>query len=510
MPQLVCADESGLYLSKYRSKPIYGSTYFYFDRIYTLEKYDLNFKPVFSYQYKEESSDFRFEKFLLLKKRLYIFSYTYKPKEKKFTIYCSEINKETGKLLAPFKEILAAAQDLKNIAFQINIFPTTDSNDICVSLKIEDKKQQTVFCTIVNQDLKQKHTTTINTSIQPELYRIREVFIDSENLTLLAVSNRKFKNEKRQNRPEFSHFTVEGYDKKGQKLYEVNTGSSTRHVINQKTFLIAGKELIIAGAYNNDISKKEISGLFVDRYDIQNGKLIATASKELPKELIEQIKKRIYLSSTGIKDEANEEGLPNNFIIKSMFVNPITSKPTILAEVVCEYITPGKEFSMATITTADVFVIEIDEKQELKIATLPKKQVQRYQLGGLMVSFDDDEETNYNLTNTTLDDNSSFSHFIIKDKLIFFINDNPANATVTNATEKTTDANNIKKSNFYAMGYDFTKGIFTRKFLQSNAEQPIPLTKNAFIVGNEVFFLASLSANFLSKPDFKFIKVIVK
>ncbi|MBS4065208.1 MAG: hypothetical protein KGZ74_11650 [Chitinophagaceae bacterium] len=509
IPNLIAVDESGIYTTSYRDKIIYMN-YFTNQKIYTLTKYDLNFTETYSYEFKDESGKYRFEKFLHFKNRLYIISYIYKQKEKSFTIYGAEINKSTGKLVNDFTELLSVDADLKKSGFDIEANVAKDSSTIQVVVNIKDEstQQQISYC-VIDEGLKLKYKGFLPPMERSDVYRIREIHID-DNSVYLYASLYKFHNEKRRRANIFSHFLIEKFDTRGKKIFTINTDSKERHVLSQKTVVLNNKEISVTGAYSKNQESNEIVGLFLEKYDLETGQIISTSKKDLDNGLIDQIRKRMILTSSGVKDEKKEEGLPNYLSIQNIIVNPQTSKLLVIGELLSRYVTTGPQFSIVTYTAGDLFIIEEVDQNGLSVTTLPKKQIQKYQFNGPIVEFaQSTEDINYELNNkNSLDFYISYTHFIYKGNLILFLNDHPGNTNIKAATEKINEAADIRASNFNVLTYDLTKHQFNRKNLKSNNEAPIPLINSGSLIRNEIIFL-SRQPRFLGKLEFNFIRITV-
>jgi hypothetical protein len=170
----------------------------------------------------------------------------------------------------------------------------------------------------------------------------------------------------------------------------------------------------------------------------------------------------------------------------------------------------SKTYSRVRFTNSDILLIETDDQYKINyISSLPKEQIQIFEVPGYVSPDAGWEEAGTKLSGMSLDFYSSFSVFPYQDKMILLLNDNPANGAVVKQGANVKELMDLSNCSSYALIYDPKTRLFTRKLLFHNSDQPVPLMKNACMVGNDIFLYAR-EPHLLRKSDFKIIKVSIK
>lgn len=523
IPVLLGIDESGIYMANYRQKRK-GFTADYVN-LYSLLKYDFNSKPVYDYEYNEGLEKSEVSEILLFRKKMFLFSHDFNKKEKSLLIYGTTLNKENGKMNEPLRELINSSTGEGESLESIFFAPNNDSSQIIITVIFSEKESQRVLQLAYSLDLKKIQSTNINVN-QPAKYRnLFQIGQTSSGLTIANI--KKFEEQeigKRRKKNVFTDFSVEAFDGRGAKTYTISPVRENVFVVNQKIYL-GGNDLFIIALYDNSKERKSVKGILLERYDASKGTLLASSLQTLPAELISDTDGKIKEDKKKKDDDADaDNGISKNLRIRSFTMNPVTQKAYVFAEMFSIEGMPytsttaatgtipasSKMYTRLKFTNSDILLIETDSQFKINhINSLPKKQIQRYDLAGYASVDDAWEEAGTKLSGTSLDFYSSFAVLPYKDKMILLMNDNPANGTIVKPGVGAKELNDLSSCSSYALIYDPSTRLFTRKLLFNNSDQPVPLMKNAYMLGNDIFLYAR-EPHLLKKSDFKIIKVSIK
>lgn len=523
MPVLLGIDETGIYMANYRLKRNPRADDF-IENIYSLLKYDFNYKPVYDYEYSEGLEESEVSEILLFRKKMFLFSYDFNYKEKSLRIYGTTLNKENGKMNAPLTELINSSTSTGETLESVFFTPNADSSQITITAIFSEKESQRVLQLAYSLDLKKIQSANININ-QPSRYRsIFQIGQTSSGFTIANI--KKFEDQeigKRRKKNVFTDFSVEAFDGRGAKTYAISPVRENVFVVNQKLYL-AGNDLFIIALYDTDKERKSMKGILLERYDALKGTLLSSSVRTLSAELIADTDGKNTPDKKS-KDDDEDEGISKNLRIRSFTFNPVTQKAYVFAEMFSIESVPytsrnaplgsgmptmAKTYSRIKFINSDILLIETDDQFKINhITSLPKKQIQRFELPGYVSVEAGWEEAATKLSGTSLDFYSSFAVLPYKDKMILLLNDNPANGTIVKAGGKVKDLDDISACNSYALIYDPATRLFTRKLLFNNSNQPVPLMKNAYMLGNDIFLYAR-EPHLLKKSDFKIIKVSIK
>lgn len=523
IPVLLGIDETGIYMANYRMQRNTRSAD-WIENIYSLLKYDFNYKPVYDYEYSEGLGKSEVSEILLFRKKMFLFSYDFNYKEKSLLIYGTTLNKENGKMNEPLKELINSSTSQGELLESIFFTPNADSSQIIVTAIFSEKESQRVLQLAYSLDLKKIQSANINVN-QPAKYRnLSQIGQTSSGLTIANI--KKFEDQeigKRRKKNVFTDFSVEAFDARGAKVYTISPVRENVFVVNQKLYL-AGNDLFIIALYDNDKERKSMKGILLERYDALKGTLLSSSVQTLSAELIADTDGKNTPDKKN-KDDDEDEGISKNLRIRSFTFNPVTQKAYVFAEMFSIESVPytssnappgsgmptmAKTYSRIKFINSDILLIETDDQFKINhITSLPKKQIQRFELRGYVSADSDLEGAGTRLSGTSLDFYSSFAVLPYKDKMILLLNDNPANGTIVKPGIEAKELNDLSSCSSYALIYDPATRLFTRKLLFNNSNQPVPLIKNAYMLDNDIFLYAR-EPHLLKKSDFKIIKVSIK
>lgn len=521
MPVLLGIDETGIYMANYRQKRK-GFTADYVN-LYSLLKYDFNFKPVYDYEYNEGLEKSEVSEILLVRKKMFLFSYDFNRKEKTLLIYGTTLNKENGKMNEPLRELINSSTSAGESMKSILITPNADSSQIIITAIFSEKESQRVLQLVYGLDLKKIQSTSIYLNQPAKFRNLFQIGQTSSGLTIANI--KKFEEEevgKKRKKTVFKDFSVEAFDSRGTKTFTISPARENIFVVNQKIY-VGGSDLFIIALYDNEKERKSVKGILLERYDAK-GTLLSSSMQALPAQLISDSDEKNTTDKKSKDDEEEDEGISKNLRIRSFTVNPVTQKAYVFAEIFSIERMPytlrtasngsipgsSEAYTRLKFINSDILLIETDDKFKINhINSLPKKQIQRFDLSGYVSVDAAWEEVGTGLSGMSLDFYSSFGVLHYQDKMILLMNDNPANGTVTKQGANAKELNDLSTCSSYALVYDPATRVFTRKLLFNNSKQPVPLMKNAYMVGNDIFLYAR-EPHLITKSDFKIIKVSIK
>jgi hypothetical protein len=504
MPDLIGVDESGIYLTTFKVKTKYMTTDHY-DNTYTLYKFNLQYKQLFEYEYETNLKKSEVSNILLIKKNLYLFSFLHDLKEKKYTVFGAMLNKENGKIAGELKELFSFDLSEKDDLTMLFTNPSTDSSRIIITAMHQPKKnvRSALHTKIVDLELNSTGMFYSGSEKQKEVIIPTDIIPAKGGINIMIAKKDEISSK---------YITISGFTKEGNKLYNIKVDSTGKHLLNGKATMIDNNTLMFTGLYCTSSMKNEINGVLINKYDVLSGTLISSSSQTLPQGLFKNNGK-------------DNEGIPNTLRLRSVSINPKTNSPVIMAEIFygnsstsTDYVTndnsPVRKIKYTTNFTfvnADLMLIETDQNLKIsRVITLPKHQTQKWSLSGYYGALSSEDEgfaTMY--SGKSLDFYSSYKSFTYKDKMIFILNDHPGNMNVKSSVSTAKPADDLSTSTTFVLTYDFNSGALTRKALFNNSGQPIPVVKDAVLIGNEIFLYARLP-HLLGKSEYEIIKIIIK
>ena len=504
MPDLIGVDESGIYLTTFKVKTKYMTTDHH-DKFYTLYKFNLQYKQLFEYEYETNLKKSEVSNILLIKKNLYLFSFLHDLKEKKYTVFGAMLNKENGKIAGELKELFSFDLAEKDDLTMLFTNPSTDSSRIIITAMHQPAKniKSALYTKIVDLELNSTGMFYSGSEKQKEVMIPTDIIPAKGGINIMIAKKDEISSK---------YITISGYNKEGNKLYNIKVDSTGKYLLNGKATLIDSNILMFTGLYCTSSMKNEINGVLINKYDVLSGTLISSSAQTLPQGVFKNNGK-------------GNEGIPNTFRLRSVSINPKTNSPVIMAEIFygnsstrTDYVTnnnsPVRKIEYTTNFTfvnADMMLIETDQNLQIsRVITLPKQQTQKWSLPGYYGSLSNEDEgfaTMY--SGKSLDFYSSYKSFTYKDKIIFILNDHPGNMNVKSSVTAAKPADDLSTSTTFVLTYDFNSGVLTRKALFNNSGQPIPVVKDAVLMGNEIFLYARLP-HLLGKSEYEIIKIIIK
>jgi len=227
------------------------------------------------------------------------------------------------------------------------------------------------------------------------------------------------------------------------------------------------------------------------------------------------------------KADDEEEDFPNQFIIKTIDINPADGSVVISSEIskysyytytTSNYNSVTRAWQYTTtyvhrFTNQDILVIGADGDGKIKwINDLPKSQVEEIRTTNTNNSrfYFDNDRGSYFANGGGMPFHSSYSSMIHNNNLILLFNDHTSNNVNPQYGDRVKTVYNFRKrSNVYGVSIDMVTGKMTRKTIASNNDEAILMPRHALVVNNE-FFVPSWRQHALAKTDLKFAKIVVK
>jgi hypothetical protein len=537
---IINADETGVYVveGKMRMKSYFviGATY---GTDHKLIKFDKDYNDVFTQNYRHELKGLNYKGIMFLKKDMYLFADDYIKREKRYIVYGTKIDRATGLANGDMKELASYQLDSKKDDFEYSLTPNADSTHWLLIGDVSSEENVAISVTVLDKQLKVKGTTTpIRFSFSPKSFTLEDVLLTKDNKFL--VVGRQYDQvpigKRNKTRRTFTKYVFSKYNSKGQKEMDLPTDIGDHYAINGKAIQLPDGGLSFAGFYSNNRKKTEVNGVFVYKMDVVNGVVLQSSFKELSEGMLDQAVedeadmdnelKKEKKEREKAKEEDDDDGLSKNFVIRGVEYNPANGSLLLIAELSkfeqysvmnSSYNSMTKSYSNSwttyyRFTNSDLMVINTNSKGEIEwVNTLPKKQVETIQSGrtsGPGVSVYSDP-TSLFARGGGMPFYSSFSYMLRDNKLIFLFNDHAQNDNVQKLGDKAKMVYNFRKSVAYAVSLDLNNGLFKRKLLLTNQDDPVLMPRFGFVVGKE-FFLPAMKMKTFGKTEFKIGKVAVK
>jgi hypothetical protein len=537
---IVAADNTGLYFTEARLKMksyfLIGASY---GSAYKLYKVDKNFSEVFDKEYKKELKGLEFHSFQSLDNDLYMFATDYDKKEKLFRVLGAKIDKNTGDLAAEFTELGSYQLESKKDDYEMKMTPIRNGTAFLMVSNISGKDRVSLGVNLLDKSFHKKESAIINLSFDPGRFSLQDVKLTSDNKIILL--GKEFEEvqipKKKRPRITFKQYVLSIYDNKGKKEKDVSLESGSRFVINGRLVEQAGGDLLLAGFYSNSAKKDDLNGFFINKIDVKKGELTLSSFKEinsgmLGKNFIDESEedddsKENKKQAAKSKDKDEEDELPNEFIIRSVDINPADNSIIITSEVSqYSYYTytsssynsslkrwETTRYNVHRFTNQDILVINADKDGNIRwLNAIPKSQSEEIRTSSTnsgMIYFSSDL-SGYFAGGGAMPYYSSFASLMNNKNLVILMNDHTSNnVNPEYGTRVKTVTNFRKKSNIYGISIDLATGKMTRKFIASNNDETILMPRLGYVVKNELY-LPSWRQHAMAKTELKFAKIVAK
>jgi hypothetical protein len=534
---IVMADKSGLYFTEERLKVQSYILFASAKAAIKLYKIDNNFSEVFDKEYKKELKGLEFHSFQALGEDLYMFATDYTKKERLFTVYGAKIDKNNGDLLGDFIELGHYELESKKDDYEMKMTLTRDSTAFLMVSNISNKDRVSIAVSVLDKNFKKKEATVIPMSFDPGLYTLQDVKLTANNKIVLLGREYELTQvgKKKRKRLVFKNYAMDVYDVDGKRIHGIPMQTGDRFIINGKLVDQPGGGLLLAGFYSNTSKKDDLNGFFINKVDVDNGTLAVSSYKEINASMFgkayadegdeDDETRDEKKQAKKAKDDDDEDELPNEYIIRSVDINPTDNSIVITSEVsqhsYYTYSVPqyNSATRMTTYTTTtvhrftnqDILVINADKNGNIRwINDIAKSQVEevRNSNSGYGVTFGSFE--NYFANAGGMPYYSSYKSLIYNNNLVLLMNDHTSNNVNPQYGDKVRSVYNFrKKSNTYGIAIDLATGKMTRKFIASNNDETILMPRHAYIVKNDLY-MPSWRMRAMAKTKLQFAKLTVK
>ncbi|MGZ8558920.1 MAG: hypothetical protein ACXWWC_11320 [Chitinophagaceae bacterium] len=537
---IISADNTGLYFTESRLKMksyfVIGATY---GTAQKLIKFDKNYSEVFDKEYKKELKGLDYHSFQPLENDIYLFSTDYVKKEKLFKAYGAKIDKNSGDLQGDFAELGSFALESKRDDYEMKMKPIRNGKNFLMVANISGKDRVSLGISLLDRMLKIKENTVINLTFNHKEFSLQDVQYTINNKIILL--GKQFEEtqvgKKKKKRFVFKQYVMMIYNNKGQKEKDIALNSGDKFIISGQLIEQADGGMLLAGFYSNTSKKEDLNGFFINKVDPQNGDISLSSFKEINAGMLGNSFEDVSDEDDDTKenrkrpakanDDDDEEEFPNNFIIKSVDINPSDNSIIITSEVskysyysytTSSYNSTTRTWNYTTnfihkFTNQDILVINSDKDGNIKwVNALPKFQLEEIRTssnsrGG--VSFYNDY-SNFFAKGGGMPYYSSYASFINKNNLVIILNDHTSNNVNAQYGDKVKRVFNFKKrSNVYGISMDLVTGTMTKKFIAANNGETILMPRHGYVVKNELI-VPSWRMHALAKTELKFAKITVK
>ncbi|HMG68824.1 MAG TPA: hypothetical protein VK588_14095, partial [Chitinophagaceae bacterium] len=391
---------------------------------------------------------------------------------------------------------------------------------------------------VLDKNFKKIENTVINLTIDPKHYSLQDVRFTSNNkIVLLGKEYEEVTvGKKKRKRTVFKRYLMSIYNNKGQKENDVSLNSGERFVISGKLIESPTGELLLAGFYSNASKKEDLNGFFINKIDPEKGVLTLSSYKEINTSMLgktfddpsdeDDETKADKKQAEKAKEDDDQDDFPNDFIIKSVDINPADNSIIITSEV-SQYssysystssynnITKTWEYRTTYVhrfTNRDILVVNADKDGNIKwLNDIPKSQLEEIrnsnsQTGGGIYFASD--FTGYFASAGGMPYYSSYTSLLHDNNLVILMNDHTSNNVIAQYGDRVKTVINFKKSTTYGISVDLSTGKMTRKIVYQNSDDAILTPRHAMVVDNEIY-LPSMRMHMLGKTELKFAKIVV-
>lgn len=529
---IIAADNSGLYFTEERRATTMlnfgGNTTAH--RLYKLDK---NFGEVFDKDYKKELKGLAFQGFQEMGKDLFIFATDYERKTRSFKVYGSKVDRNSGELVGDFTELGDYDLESRKDDYEMKVTRIKNGNAFLMVSNISAKDRVSIGICLLDKNLKKIENTVIDLSFQPNLYQLQDVQYTQNNKIILL--GKEFEEaqigKKKKKRLVFKQYVMGIYNNKGQKEKDVALNADDRYIISGKLIEQASGDLLLAGFYSNAAKKEDLNGFFINKVNPETGALLVSSFKEINSGMLgksyedegddDEEAKEIRKELKKARDNDEEEEFPNNFIIRSVDINPSDNSVIITSEVSKYYFNMYTSYNYNTrsynttythrFINQDVLLIHADKDGNIKwLNVLPKSQSETVRTSGNSPSSLNYDWASYFAHAGGMPFYSSYKSFLQNNSLYIVMNDHTSNNVNPGYGDKVKTVTNFrKKSNVYGVSIDLATGKMTRKIIGSNNEETILMPRHAYLVNNELF-VPSWRMRVMAKTELRFAKITVK
>ena len=535
---IVSADNTGLYFTEsrlVRSLLTIGGG----NEAQKLIKFDKGYNEVFEKEYKKELKGLDFHSFQAMDGDIYIFATDYERKGKIFKVYGARIDKSSGDLMGDFAELGSYPLESKRDDFEMKMKAIRNGKNFLMVANVSGKEKVSLGISLLDKTLRPKEETIINLTQSTEEFSLQDVEYTVDNKIVLLGKEYEATQvgKKKRKRYVFKQYAMMIYSNKGQKESDVAINSGDRFVISGKMIEQNDGSLMLAGFYSNTSKKSDLNGFFINKVDPIKGALTLSSFKEINSGMLgknyeedasdeDDDTKEEKKASKKTKDDDDEDEFPNEFVIRSVDINPADNSIIITSEVSqyrhsvytrYTYNSVSRTYQTTTehvhtFTNEDILLINADKDGNIKwLNAIPKSQLEQIRTSNTGYGFSYGYDYgSFFARGGGMPYYSSFASILNNNKLILILNDHSSNNVIPKYGDKVKRTYNFKKkSNVYGITVDLETGTMTKKFIAENSTDAILMPRHGYVVGNEII-VPSWRMHALAKTELKFAKIAVK
>jgi hypothetical protein len=506
-----------------------------------LIKFDKGYNEVFEKEYKKELKGLDFHSFQAMDGDIYMFATDYERKEKTFKVYGARIDKNSGDLVGDFSELGSYPLESKRDDFEMKMKPIRNGKNFLMVANVSGKEKVSLGISLLDKTLRPKETTLINLTQSTEEFSLQDVEYTTDNKIVLLGKEYEATQvgKKKRKRYVFKQYAMMIFSNKGQKENDVEINSGDRFVISGRMIEQNDGRLMLAGFYSNSSKKSDLNGFFINKIDPMRGALTLSSFKEINSGMLgknyeedasdeDDDTKEAKKTSKKAKDDDDEDEFPNEFVIRSVDINPADNSIIITSEVsqyrhsvytTSTYNSVTRTYQTTTqhvhtFTNEDILLINADKNGNIKwLNAIPKSQMEQIRTSssgyGYGFSYGYDYGSFF-ARGGGMPYYSSFASILNNNKLVLILNDHSSNNVIPKYGDKVKRTYNFKKkSNAYGITVDLETGAMTKKFVYENNTDAILMPRHGYVVGNEII-VPSWRMHAMAKTELKFAKITVK
>jgi hypothetical protein len=539
---IIHSDNTGLYFTESRmvmkSYFLIGATY---GENQKLIKFDKNYNEVFEKEYKKELKGYSFHSFQVMEGEIYMFVTDYEKKEKTFKVYGAKVDRNSGDLLGDFAELGSYPLESKRDDFEMRMKAIRNGKNFLMVANVSGKEKVSLGISLLDKTLRPKEKTIIDLTQKPEEFSLQDVDYTTDNkIVLLGKEYEPTQiGKKKRKRYVFKQYAMMIYSSKGKKENDVALNTGDRFVISGKMIEQKDGALLLAGFYSNSARKDDLNGFFINKINPLNGELALSSFKEINSSMLgknyeedagddDDDTKAEKKASKKAKDDDEEDEFPNEFVIRSVDINPTDNSIIITSEVsqYRHYVYTTSQYNSATrtyqtttthvhtFTNEDVLLINADKDGKIKwLNAFPKSQLEQIRNSntgyGMGFSYGYDYGSFF-AQSGGMPYYSSFASILANNKLYLVFNDHNSNNVIPKYGDKVKRVYNFKKrSNVYGVAIDLETGNMSKKFIFENNTDAILMPRHGYVMGSELV-VPSWRMHALAKTELKFAKITIR
>jgi hypothetical protein len=435
-------------------------------RVEELVKYNKDLKEIFDYTYKKELEKTYVEKFVIIKDKLYLIAFQNgkgTSNSKVFSVV--EINKATGEFVGQAVPIGNFSRDDK-WPLPVTVRFSQDSTKLIL---IGDVSSYNSNKYVVQFYISDWPVTTAAKAIKhPDYFAVNDVVLTSDQR--LVILGKIFDyipgKKKKEYIQVFKGYDIRIFDLAGKQISQGKLEMEGKQIISAK-LIEQNKNFVIAGMYDD--------GIFVSKLNndgtLSNAKFQSLKQSEIEKD------------NEG--KDYKSEGKTDDYVVRHILPQADGSV-IVLAELFNQYnfakVESGDNpYYRDIYTSGDLFAFKADKDLNIAWSTvLPKRQVEDY-VNGIGYGYFFSYPTHQTIfgSGVMMPMYGSVYPVQYNDKILLFFNDNPANASVTNANSKAKRMMKPDKSAGYMVALDPQTGNMKRQEIYQNDGLPIAMPRFA-------------------------------